>query len=175
MRNLVIGFGTGRCGTKSLSGVLSSAGYDCTHEGVALSWFPSMSNIQFELMKFEARQSEMIGDVGFYWVHYLDDIKRRHPGAKIVNIYREDDEVVDSFMRRVEENGGADRYFFNGWYGYPFDDSRPTKSAIRRSVNRYRMLERLSSIKYGRGVYKIHVQELNDSKRVAALTEWLEA
>ena len=167
-RKIIIGFGTGRCGTKSLAEFLNKQpGLNVTHEGVALGWYPALADTDVRLNAFLKREGD-IGDVGFYWVHYLDLIFHRHQGAKAINLIRDDEEVVASFWNHLGENEST-----VGWHGYPFDSPNWTKDAVRFMVKRYRYIESELYKTYPFSIYRLPMQALNSKREMGKLLDWL--
>lgn len=171
-KKILIGYGTGRCGTQSLAGFLDQqTGFSVTHERVALNWYPAFTDTEVAIRRFTSRPGKVVGDVGFYWVHYLDLILRRYPGAKAVNIRRDLDEVIESFwsyMRPDVQNFGA-----SGWKGYPFDSYRQDKDAIAFTVRRYRFMEEEVVKQYPASIFLMKTEDLNDPEMLTGLLGWI--
>jgi hypothetical protein len=90
-QNIVIGLGSGRCGTKSLANILG-----IPHEAHPLPW-------QYNDRLFR-RALDMVrlsgGDVGCYWLNYVDRVLAIHPHTKFVCLKRSRDQTVRSWCRR---------------------------------------------------------------------------
>jgi hypothetical protein len=170
-RKIIIGFGTGRCGTKSLAEFLNKQpGLNVTHEGVALGWYPAVADIDTHINHFFKRNGDIIGDVGFYWVNYLDLILHRHSDVKVINLIRDDEEVVNSFWNYMQYGNES-----IGWYGFPFDSVEKTIDSIRIMVKRYRFLEAELRKIYPFSIYQLNTYSLNDKREMARLLDWLGA
>jgi hypothetical protein len=123
-KTLIIGLGTGRCGTYSLTELLNSQlNSDVRHEHNSLPWEPEIhllyQNI-FSLLSFDA---EIVGDVGFSYINYIDRIVKTFQNTKCICLQRNKWEVVDSFDKRTpEENYWTDptSKFYN-WKKYKLD------------------------------------------------------
>ena len=95
---IVIGYGTGRCGTESLASFLNQQeGFNVTHEKSGLAWYPILCDTDSSINEFVAREGLVIGDVAFSWIHYVSIVLRRFPDVKVINIRRDVDEVIESF------------------------------------------------------------------------------
>jgi len=173
-RKIIIGFGTGRCGTKSLAEFLNKQpGLNVTHEGVALGWYPALADTETHINHFFKRTGDIIGDVGFYWVHYLDLIFHRHPHVKAINLVRDNEEVVNSFWSHMDDDAGI-KVSIN-WFGFPYDSRERSKDAIRLMVERYRFLEGQLYKIYPFSIYRLDTYSLNDKQEMSRLLDWLEA
>ena len=169
---VIIGYGTGRCGTQSLARFLNNQnGCDITHEKVELNWQPAFSDVQEAINGLFRRTSPIIGDVGFFWIHYLTHILREVKDAKAINIWREDEAVIESFWSYMKKE--VQNFQHNQWKGYPFDSPFQTKDAIAKSVMRYRFLEHGVSRIYPYSIYKIHTNDLNDKDKMEEMLNWL--
>ena len=95
MDRIVIGLGTGRCGTRSLAKFLTQNGVKATHERYKLFWNPEK----------ESRWGKIIGriepDVAYYWLNYVDLIIDRYPGAKFICLKRKKEAVIASYKRSL--------------------------------------------------------------------------
>jgi len=168
LKRFVIGYGTGRCGTKSLAQFLNKQeGFDVTHEGVALGWYPLFTDSEKQLEAFASRNSAVIGDIAFYWIHYLDRILRKYKNAKAINIVRDDDEVIESFWSYKSEI--RDKINLGGFYGYPFDSEECSKDAIAKTVKRYRFLETEAKKFYPCSIITLKTEDLNDRNKLHKL------
>ncbi|HDZ25496.1 hypothetical protein LCGC14_0643000 [marine sediment metagenome] len=98
---LVIGFGTGRCGTGSFAALLGghpgAVGY---HEYDVLPW-------EFDLLKYYSITQrltkmgfDMVVDAGFYWLNYLERLIEDYPDVKAVCLQKDAGTIVDSYMDR---------------------------------------------------------------------------
>ena len=95
---IIIGLGTGRCGTKSLSEILG-----VTHEAHPLPWLHDERLCRHAIKN--VLQSG--GDVGCYWLNYVDRLLELRPDAKFVCLRRGREATVKSWVRRFE---GSERF-----------------------------------------------------------------
>lgn len=107
---LVIGLGTGRCGTTSLTAFLNQQeSIYMLHEGKYLrsdshdifQWSGDTSNVLSYLDSLLTQYStyDFIGDVGMYFLNYTDSILEHYPQTKFVCMSRSQGEVVKSYMK----------------------------------------------------------------------------
>ena len=95
----IFGIGTGRCGTGTLTKLLSKQkGIRCTHEGQFLPWEHDLIAFYQGIIGLLAGASEMrIGNVAFYWKNYLPEIFRDLLDPKVIVLKRAKEKVVESF------------------------------------------------------------------------------
>ncbi len=109
-KHLIIGFGTGRCGTTSLSAFLNAQDrVRVFHEGrlehhmratpfawegdeeYILNWIDQLTENNPEF--------EWIGDIGMYYINYVDAIIKRYPDVRFICMQRPEKEVVQSYLK----------------------------------------------------------------------------
>lgn len=98
---IVLGMGTGRCGTWTLHSILAEQKNTvCVHEGFACSWetdyltfYEAILNL---LVNFKA---DIISDVGWYWIPYVGRVMNSLEDPRCICLKRPMAEVVDSFQR----------------------------------------------------------------------------
>lgn len=109
-RRLIIGLGSGRCGTTTLSTLLDSQeDIQMIHEGAIdggrhlIAWGDEGAAIDW-LRDLEARTqpSTWFGDVGMYFLPCVEAIIEEWPTARFLAIRRDRDETVASFMKKTE-------------------------------------------------------------------------
>lgn len=175
MKKIVIGYGTGRCGTKSLASFLKQNGMNISHEGYTkyagglespLSDPPLLLNDMLE------KEGDWVGDVGYYWLNFLWLPMRCYPGTRAINLWRDVDEVVESFWSYKQGARDMDRRLHK-WFGYPFNSDRATKKSIARTIKKY-TYDELELLKaYPTLIHRMHVNDLNDTGKLEELLDWL--
>lgn len=112
---LVIGLGTGRCGSTSLSAMLETVPNSCsTHETPPqIFWDPMPEQIDFHIKRFRALADHyaLVCDVSHWWLNVIDQIFDHFPDAKVIGLFRDRDECAQSFMRIQGFGKGT----FNPW------------------------------------------------------------
>jgi hypothetical protein len=100
---LVLGLGTGRCGSTMLAHLFASAeGSLVTHENPPLIfWKPEEDQIQFHLERFARllQYHALVGDVAHWWINVIDRILLKFPDIKLIGAIRDVEECAMSFMR----------------------------------------------------------------------------
>lgn len=99
-KKFIIGLGTGRCGTTSLSVLLSAQNETVVpHEyKYPLPWQFSEKEISERLNDLR----NLNGDVAFYYLNYIKYILEIQPETKFVCLQRGRQETVESYMRKSE-------------------------------------------------------------------------
>lgn len=101
---LVIGLGTGRCGTQSLAVVLNyQNAARVTHERYgAIAWQGDEERVAtFVRLCATAQGLDLAGDVAFYYLPYVEQILGLVPSAKFVCLKRDRKATVHSFVTRT--------------------------------------------------------------------------
>ncbi len=103
-RTIVIGLGTGRCGSVSLQRMLNQLESSfVTHEGFMLPWYGD-PNEAIQKMRVFLQETDklVVGDVGFYWLPYVDPMISSFQRLKFICLRRAKDETVRSYIRKTE-------------------------------------------------------------------------
>lgn len=107
-KKLIIGLGTGRCGTLSLSLFLNAQpGITMLHEGKQegararpLRWQGDRDELWrwLETLERASGDSAYYGDIGMYFLPYAEALIQRFPDIKLVCLKRNRQEVVNSYL-----------------------------------------------------------------------------
>jgi hypothetical protein len=112
---VLLGIGSGRCGSTSLAAMLSMVEDSCcTHENPPLlDWAPEDAQLKFHIRRFKllADHYSLVADVSHWWLNALDVFFESFPTSKVVGLFRDVDECVESFMN-IKGHG---RRSFNHW------------------------------------------------------------
>ena len=108
---LIIGYGTGRCGTSSLAHLLNlQPDCDIRHEAEGLHWWPILTDylkIRDEL-KERLKHNKVVGNIGYMWLQYVSRIVEEFSDVNLIHIWRKEEEVVESFWKRYQDRLNAD-------------------------------------------------------------------
>lgn len=100
---LVIGMGTGRSGSTSLSQIVSTcADTKATHEcPPMLFWTPEPEQIAVHLARFELLREHfaLVFDVAHWWLNAVDVLVEKFPDVRFIGTSRQVDQCVASFLR----------------------------------------------------------------------------
>lgn len=110
--------GSGRCGSYSAHALLKKQrGVLSTHEHYHMPWNVDPGSCYKALLRMVYLQTSQRGmldfqepvgyylrvDAAFYWLNYAQFVFSMIPGARMLCLYREKDEVVESFVRHMPE------------------------------------------------------------------------
>lgn len=166
---IFIGCGTGRSGTVSLSKLLARCrNFHCTHEyKPMLSW--KINEDAYENRKKYFLGANMdIGDVHSVYLPYLKRFIEDIPYIKIVCTRRDNEEVVKSFEKKINDRNHWYNHKGVGWTADSiWDPTFPTYNitdrheAIEEYVKNYnRRIDRLAK-KYPQNILVVDMNELN--------------
>ncbi len=104
---VILGLGTGRCGTHSLMGLLNrQPEASFTHEDLPhLPWDrrPGNSGIADRLRRFrETRPGRHVGDISTFYLPYAEEAIALDPRIRMICLERPRDEFVASFVRWLD-------------------------------------------------------------------------
>lgn len=115
MQTIVIGCGTGRCGTVSLAALLNEQwNANVTHEArPLLPWYSKGMEtpllLQKKILGFIQAEGEIAGDVAFSWLPYIGDLRwyaeRFHLDYRVVCLVRAREDTIESYIRKVGHRG----------------------------------------------------------------------
>jgi hypothetical protein len=124
---VVLGIGTGRCGSTSLAVAFQEMDNAlATHETPPMIfWQPQPEQVAFHLRRLEwlCRYYRVVFDASHWWLEVMPAFLERFPGGKVVGLHREMESCVNSFLKIK----GAEHGTVNHWA--PPDDKRWAKSA----------------------------------------------
>ena len=100
-KSLLMGLGTGRCGTMSLATILDAQySTSISFEGYyKLPWLANIDSLKHTIKNISMHAGETVGDVGFYYLPYVEKIIELTGDAKFVCIKRDKDETIASQIR----------------------------------------------------------------------------
>jgi len=136
---LVVGLGTGRCGTHSLAYLLNSQHRaDVRHERAPyLRWH----NETDPLRHFSAiPPTALFGDVGFYYLKYVQQIWDTHPQVKFACLVRQREQTIASFVRHMHATAAHANWFQASGRRNYWDDAFPSfpgELSLADAVGRY--------------------------------------
>lgn len=94
---VVIGLGSGRCGTRSLAELLNlQPDSFVSHEALPMPWNRHPDVTSLMIGRLLERTASITGDVGYYWINYVEDLLSARPEAKFICLKRDRQEVIDS-------------------------------------------------------------------------------
>ena len=156
---LVIGLGTGRCGTLSLSLVLQEqfdqAGADITHERrPLLRWDASEAEVFGYLQRFQRHGKQFFGDVAFFYLPHVEAIMKwanqQQVRVRFVCLRRGREETVRSYINKIRP------YNANHWMTH--DGSRWTHDPTWDPI--YPKFDTCKTMREAVGAYWDHYYEV---------------
>lgn len=182
-KQLIIGLGTGRCGTVSIYRLLNSQkSSNISHESMpVLSWEFNQRAIEKKLNSLMKKRGRYVGDVASYYLPYMKFILGRHPDVKFVCLKRNKKEVIESFDRHTK------RWDFNHWIdhdgkkwkksnkwdkSFPTYDIKSKKRAIARYWEEYYKEVKKLMKKYSRNIKIFKISALNTQKGVRRILDF---
>lgn len=145
---LVMGLGTGRCGSTSLTLLLMAQKAGCfSHEHPPdLPWSLPPPGLRFHLQRFSflAQMYDFIGDVGHWWLPHMETVAKFFPDFRAVVMKRDKAETVESFVtvKNGDSEGGVNHWIDHDgsfWGKVPFDRCYPSYPVrdIREALGLY--------------------------------------
>jgi len=173
---ILIGLGTGRCGTSSLARLLSLAencrvGHECKFGRQRLTWPPSESAMEAVLGFLEGSERPVSGDVAFYYLPCARWIHRRRPDTRFICLRRDREETIESYMEKTE---GRDHWSMLSLGVDPWDSKYPKfrtankRTAIGMYWDMY-YAEASRMEREGLQIKTFEMEALNEERGVAAI------
>lgn len=140
---LIIGLGTGRCGTLSLATLLDrQPAAHVTHERWHrhTAWTGSLAVVDQAIGQMLSENTTLTGDVAHYYLPYVPHIARRVPQARFVCLERNREEVIESFLHKIGRGHRWLEHDGSHWQTDPVWDKCFPKYPItdrRRAIARY--------------------------------------
>lgn len=169
-KNMIIGLGTGRCGTVSLANLLNVNNLNVVHElRPLLSWYDGDYKQKINTL----REQKLDGEVASYFLPYVRGINDMVENVKFICLKREKQQVIDSFMKKTPVTNHWCEYTEGGewkkdkeWYEcfpkYNISDKKEAISMYWESY--YKEAETLSNDMDNFKIFE--TRDLNDEKGV---------
>lgn len=124
---LILGVGSGRCGTHSLAALLDAqGGVACSHElRPILPWDDSYAPYLAERFAcIRQRPAQIVGDVSGQYLNYLPQALA-DPLVRVIGLKRDREETVESFVRWKTRNTKG-----NPWNSFSLNRRPPTTEGV---------------------------------------------
>jgi len=159
-KRIVVGFGTGRCRSRSLAAFLDQQNdITCTHERM-IPFDPQWGNYIPSLDLLCRTDAPIVGNISAGWINYIDRLIMDIPDLKLILLDRADKEAVvksfDSYLRK-QLRGQQDLTSV-----YPIFDRRYTTGAIDAAVSRYIYKTVVLTRVYPDSILVVKTDRLND-------------
>ncbi len=173
-RSLIIGLGTGRCGTQSLARLLSlQKHYKVKHElGKPLPWAFSLFAIEKKVEELKCYN----GDIAFYYLNYVRYLKKNYPNIKFVCLKRDRNETIESYLIKSEDRNNWLNHNETQWKkspvfynSYPKYNVQTKREALEQYYDDYYKQAEIFAFEFP-GLFKVFpMQYLNTDKGVTQI------
>ena len=193
---VVLGLGTGRCGSTTLSAAIASIPDALsTHEQPPfVFWEPLEEQVRFHLDRFRmlADYFSVVFDAAHWWLNVADRFLAEFPQGKIVGLHRQTGSCVRSFMHVKGRGRGSDNHWAppgnpiwtSNWWdptypSYPvpmvpnFDPDTAKAVLIERYVTEYNGTLKSLAATFPNRVLLVRTEDLNESASTARLSALL--
>ncbi|KKN52251.1 hypothetical protein LCGC14_0614710 [marine sediment metagenome] len=171
-RKVIIGLGSGRCGTMSLQRLLNSQGNSkVTHENLPIPWDNEPDVAEQRIEELLELDADIIGDVGYYWLNHVERMLQAASNTKFICLKRKRQEVIESMWAFSR---GLNVHPIKEWYRmYPrYDTDR--KTAIGLMWDDYYIISERLQEKHP-GQFRIwDTDALNSKTGVEAILDFVE-
>lgn len=186
MDTFVIGCGSGRCGTMSLSSLLTrQPDAEVTHErfGHRVRWGAPWATWALKLWKFCRQEDGIRGDVAFYWLPqiewFLEQGRETEVSVRVIGLKRDREETIRSYERKVGDqdhwryHAGEGDYRHTEWSKcHPIFEADSREAAIGQYWDYY--YQRLESLEGSHSEVRIwRTEALNDPERLSEILEFV--
>lgn len=105
MRKIIIGLGSGRCGTYSLNLLLNhQENTFCTHEGRTVPFSMDEKRGVGKIIEMLLCPEIIVGDIGYYWLNYVPFLIAFVGEIKFICLQRDRESTVESFCKKKFHN-----------------------------------------------------------------------
>ena len=127
---LIIGLGTGRCGTVSLS-VLLNQQNDCiaSHELLGADTWGQNFDIINSKIKRRFNNSTFVADVASYNLPYVEKFIESHTSVKFIILKSDKNDTVESFMHKTVNKNHWQTHDGRKYIHDPWDNAHPKFNA----------------------------------------------
>lgn len=178
---VVIGIGTGRCGTRSLARIINSQpNVEFTHElKPVLPWNFDQIQIDNRIEELQMSNAPIVGDAGFYYLNYVEYIISEIKNVRIVCLKRDKEGTVNSFLRKVKQRNHWQHHDGTKWQkdkrwdkAFPKYEANSRREAIAMYWEDY--YTKVSELvqKYPDHIKYMRTKELNEEPKVRAMLEF---
>ncbi len=143
LREVVIGLGSGRCGTRSLAALLDSQNRaHVSHEilGPSVAWEQGEATV-WGMLRDLPRDSglRLVGDVASYYLPYVEHILSVYLSTRFVCLKRDREETIASFVKKTPRKNHWMAHDGSWWRHSPWDQCFPKyhASSKEEAIGRY--------------------------------------
>ncbi len=169
---MIIGCGMPRSGTGSLSKLLSKCkGVNVTHElHTHLPYIFDRDKFKFKLEQVNKLKGEIIGDVGHYYLNYIEELVRFHD-CKIVVMKRDKQKVMKS-IKSLGWNPYIQRKI-PGSESFPFHAKNVDTAAGFHWQEYYERVKQLQN-RFPKKILLVDIEDLNSKEGITKIFDFCE-
>ena len=186
-KRIILGIGTGRCGTVSLMGLFNKQlNSSFSHElkikkekkvdyNTPLTWDYNEIALNSAWRSIQNYNGVYVGDIAMFWLPYLEKLFSMSKDLKVICLQRDKEEVVKSFLKKTEMRNHWMNHDGIKWNYCPWDNSYPNFEAETKeeALNFYweYYYEQVDILiqKYPDKIRIFHVSALNSEDKVEEL------
>lgn len=182
-KKIVIGLGTGRCGTVSLQKMLSQIPNSFfTHEGFLLPWYGDPKNAINKMYRFiKDTNKEVCGDIGLYWLPYVEYIINEFCQIKFICLKRDKEATIRSFLKKTEGRNYWMRHSGKKWKKdviwdrcFPKFEASSKEEALGKYWEMYYDQAAILEKKYPNHFKIFNISALSTSEKFSEVLEFIE-
>lgn len=164
--NVIIGLGTGRCGTVSLSRLLNlQEKSKFSHELQRLPWVIDKERFNKLYQRINLKEFNFVGDVSFYNLPYINLFLKKNKNTKFILLKRDREEVVRSFLKKTKtsnhfQKGAVTKHIWDECF--PRFEAKDKAEAIEKYYDHYYDLSKEIP---NDNIFKINTLELNNKNK----------
>lgn len=185
---LVIVLGPGRCGTLSLATLLAGQrDFMAHHEFAAMLWEISIPHFVIMMIKllYDLKpRLDRVSDCGPWYIQYVELIRSIFPKAKFVCMWRDPEEVFESWMKRDVDTchwtSTKSKHWKPEWKRnfvyrgcFPRYDL-PKEEALRKYIKEYYQKAKMFERQYGDFFKMFDVESLNTEEGVISILDFID-
>ena len=190
-KKVILGIGTGRCGTVSLSHLLNKQkGSRFSHElkikiekktdyNTPLPWEYNDKAFNSAWNSILNYDGDYVGDVSMFWLPYLQKLFELSESLKVICLQRERDGVITSYLKKTEGRNHWMNHNGKEWDFCPWDKCYPKFSTHSKEEALglywdfyYQLVNNLMK-KYPNRIRIFQMTDLNNMEKVDALLDFL--
>jgi len=186
-KKVILGIGTGRCGTVSLSDLLNKQERaSFSHElkikikragdyNAPLPWEYDENAFNSAWNSILHYDGQYVGDVSMFWLPYLEKLFVMSEDLKVICLQRKKEEVVNSYLKKTEGRNHWIKHDGKQWDSCPWDDSYPNfevnnkEEALYLYWDYYYQLVNDLMQKYPGRIQIFQMTDLNNEEKVEGL------
>lgn len=190
MKKYIIGFGTGRCGTKSLAKLLNHCNnVNVSHEfrtrfdpGYRLAWTFNEHEAKERLQNLKKISGKLVGDTAHYYLNYIPYFSELlGDNIKFIYLHRPSEEVRDSFLKKtnkthwIPKDHPCFRQHEKWTRTFPqYPNAKDNKNALMHYIAEYLHESYIYSYVFKKKMFVLETKDLNNKTKQKELFDFLE-